>query len=426
MNERVVITGIGCISAGANNIPEFLNLLKSGKSVITKIDELEKNNFGCQIGGIPDTDSTEFSKFIDDHNLKHAGMVTKLTSYAAMETWKDAGLENPEKDSKIDYDTGCIIGSINGNIDIYTFHIHPLVFPIRSKKLRSIHIEQAAFNAPSVTIAGLLALGNMVSSNSSACSSSTESIILGYERIMAGRANRMIVGGCDCFNLVSWAGSDSLGLVTKEYNQYPQKAICSLSQNASGTVLGAGAGVIILESLNSARKRGAKIYAELLGGITNCGAQRNGGSMTIPNPISLKKCIGDTIDYCKINRNNIDLVSGHLNSTPVDFIEIDSWVRVLKRHGKNFPFINAIKSYIGYCLGAEGVLDTIAAALELKYQFIFPNLNSRPIHESILKLIDKEKIPEKLIEDYPLNYVIKGSFGFGDVNACIILKKYFE
>lgn len=425
MKTRVVITGLGCITAGSDNIKEFLDLLKSEESAISRVDALVNNDFNCQIGGIPCKESQNFVDTINANNLKFAGDATKFFVHSGIQAWIDSGLHIPSRESSdVDYNSGCIIGSVYGNIDLYTDDFIKLLQTSKPKKLRSTVVEQMSFSAPSATLAGILALGNLVMSNSCACSSSTESILQCYERIKSGKAIRMIAGGTEAFSLNAWSMAESLGLSTTAFNYDPQKGSCALSMNASGTVPGAGAGAIVLESYETAVKRGANIYAEILGGISICGGQRSGGSMYTPNPIALKKCIEATLNNTRVKTNEIDLISGHLNSTNFDLLEINTWTKALKRKAKDFPYINAIKSYVGYTIGAEGILEIIVAALELKNQFIAPNLNSRPLHEYILNLVDEERIPEGIIYDYPLNYVIKGSFGFGDVNTCIILKRF--
>ena len=196
-----------------------------------------------------------------------------------------------------------------------------------------------------------------------------------------------------------------------------------MSAEASGFVPGSGAGALVLESLESAINRKATIYAEVLGGNINSGGQRNGGTMTAPNSEAVQKCIMDALKDANIKGTEIDAINGHLTATVKDSTEIENWTKALGRKGKEFPVINSLKSMVGHCLAASASIENVATVLQLKHQFVFPNLNCEVIHPEILKLISKEKIPTKRVAK-KLNIIAKASFGFGDVNGCVIFKKY--
>jgi 3-oxoacyl-(acyl-carrier-protein) synthase len=198
-----------------------------------------------------------------------------------------------------------------------------------------------------------------------------------------------------------------------------------MSASASGFVPGSGAGAFLIESLESAKERGAEIYAEILGGSVNSGGQRNGGTMTAPNPEAVQHCIRNAIMHAGIDSREIDVINGHLTATTKDSLEIENWTAALERGGRDFPYINSLKSMVGHCLAASGSVESIATVLQLKEQFVFPNLNCEDVHPEILKLIDEERIPKKSM-DIPLDIAVKASFGFGDVNACVVFKSYSE
>jgi len=185
----------------------------------------------------------------------------------------------------------------------------------------------------------------------------------------------------------------------------------------------AGAGILILEEYNTAINRGAKIYGEIIGTALNSGGQRNGGTMQAPGSIGVQKCISEAIKNARINRNDIDLICGHLSSTMADPLEIKNWTEVLQLKGELFPFVNSLKSITGHGLGAAGILEIIAAFVQLDQQFIHPSLNCEDIHPEISKLISPQKIPIKYIDDVNLNIIAKASFGFGDLNSCVIISK---
>jgi len=178
-----------------------------------------------------------------------------------------------------------------------------------------------------------------------------------------------------------------------------------------------------LEDLETALARGAKIYAEVLGGNLNSGGQRGQGTMTAPNPVAVQKCIKSGMENAGIHPNEIDAINGHLTATSKDSLEIQNWSEALDRRGADFPYINSLKSMVGHCLSGAGSVESVASVLQLHRGFIFPNINCEDLHPDITAFIDASRIPQELIEK-DLNIIAKASFGFGDVNGCIIFKKY--
>ena len=194
-----------------------------------------------------------------------------------------------------------------------------------------------------------------------------------------------------------------------------------MSASASGFVPGSGAGALMLESLDSATRRGAKIYAEVLGGHVNSGGQRNGGSMTAPNSGAVQRCIQEAIKEAGIHQDEIEYINGHLTATAKDPVEIENWCKALGRRGANFPYINSTKSLVGHCLAASGSVESVVAIIQLDQGFIGPSINCEDFHPEIESMIPKDRVPDTCIE-VPLKTVAKASFGFGDVNACVIFR----
>jgi 3-oxoacyl-(acyl-carrier-protein) synthase len=225
--------------------------------------------------------------------------------------------------------------------------------------------------------------------------------------------------------LYSWGGFDAMRVMTYKHNESPEEGSRPMSKTASGFVPGSGGGALVLESLESAVERKATIYAEVLGGNVNSGGQRNGGSLTAPNAEAVQKCIADSIIDANISSSEIDAINGHLTATSKDALEIENWTKALNRKGDTFPYINSLKSQVGHCLAASGAIESVASVLQIKEQFIFPNINCEDAHPEILDLISEDKIVTKSIQK-EINIVAKASFGFGDVNACVIFKKYSE
>ena len=274
----------------------------------------------------------------------------------------------------------------------------------------------------SAYLGGMIGAGNIVTTNSSACTTGTEAILLGYDRIVSGKAKQMLCGSTSDDGPYIWSGFDAIKVMNYKNNDDPEKASRPMSSSASGFVPGSGAGAFLLESLESAQKRGAKIYAEVLGGSINSGGQRSEGSMTAANNVAVQKCIISALQDANIKASEIDYINGHLTATTKDSVEIKNWCEALNRKGDDFPFINSLKSMTGHCLTASGSIEAVATILQLQENYIFPNINCEDLSPEITSLIAAQKIPRKKI-NIPLKTVAKASFGFGDVNACVIFRK---
>lgn len=423
--KRVVITGMGVVSPVGTGIGIFCDSIKKGISGIKFIPELINFNFNCQIGGIPETCHSSFLPILEKYNLADSGSTVLYACLAGLEAWENARLQLPEYDSlKTDTETGIIIGSSFGSMDIIGNKLVPLVKEGKLKKISSRMVEQLLFSSSSAYLSGILGSGNFSTSNSNACATGTEAIILGFDHIRNGKARRMVVGGTEGYSPYYWAIFDALRVTATKYNDVPEKGCRPMSATACGMVPSAGAGVLVLEELESALSRNAPIFAEIAGGFLNSGGQRNGGTMTSPNPTGVIQCINEALADAKIGSGEINSIEGHLSSTMADPLEIKNWTIALKRHKNDFPYINSLKSMTGHCLGAAGAIETIAAVLEIKNQFIHPSINCEDVHPEIAELIDVGKIPSSVIENINIQYIAKTSFGFGDFNACLILKKY--
>lgn len=423
MNKRVVITGMGVVSSIGSNLDEFKASVYDIKSGITYLENLEKYGFGCRLAGIPDEKSSNYYPYIEKYKLSDAAKIIIYGVIAGLEAWCNGGLVIPEPNKgETDYDTGCIIGSGIGSPDIYHNKIIPYTNDRKIKYLKSCIVEKSMLSGISANLGWILGLGNQLSFNSSACATGLESIIMAYDRIKAGKATRMLAGASEADFVYMWATFDAMHVLTRKNETQPAKASCPMSAEASGFVPGAGAGVLLIEEYESALKRNARIYAEILAGNINSGGQRNNGTMTIPNTEGVIRCITQTILESGIDKNEIDYISGHLSSTIADPLEVKNWSDALNRQGLNFPYINSLKSLTGHCIGATGAIETIAAVLQLYHGFIHGNLNAENIHSEIEKIVDKTKIPLKTF-DFDFNTLIKASFGFGDVNSCVIIKK---
>ncbi|WP_282042086.1 beta-ketoacyl-[acyl-carrier-protein] synthase family protein [Winogradskyella flava] len=422
MKHRVVITGLGVVAPNAVGVSDFIEALKQDKSGITFHQELADLNFSCQIGGIPNVSDELKSKYFTDLQLR--GFNSSGILYgciAGIDAWKDAGFDtNPQ--SKLDYDTGLIFGTGTSGVEKFREAIYKLDDG-NVRRLGSTVVLQTMASGVSAYLSGMLGLGNQVTTNSSACTTGTEAVLMGYDRIKYGKAKRMLVGSCSDHGPYVWGGFDAMRVMTYKHNDNPENGSRPMSTSASGFVPGSGAGALVLESLESALARGATIYAEVLGGEVNSGGQRQGGTLTAPNPEAVKRCIKNALKNSEIDSNEIDVINGHLTATSKDTLEIENWTKALEREHSDFPYINSTKSLIGHCLAAAGAIECVASVIQLKEQFIAPNGNCEDLHPDIENLIDSSCIPTEKI-DMKFDVIAKASFGFGDVNACVLFKRF--
>ncbi len=420
--KRVVITGLGVVSPNGVGVEAFLDAIKNGISGIEHDLELERLQFSCQISATPkiSTDlSLQYFSELELRNFNATGILYGVI--AGIDAWKDAGLPT-ENNENPDWDSGTIFGTGTSGIEKFRESIYK-IDELQTRKLGSTAVAQTMNSGVSAYLGGKLGLGNQVTTNSSACITGTESILMAFDRIKSGQAKRMLAGSTSDSGPYIWGGFDAMKVCTFKHNQQPTKGSRPMSFSASGFVPGAGAGALVLEDLETALARGAKIYAEVLGGNINSGGQRGSGTMTAPNPIAVQKCITSAMKNANVSAHEIDTINGHLTATSKDSLEIENWTKALGRVGANFPKINSLKSMIGHCLSAAGSIESVATVLEVHHDFVFPNLNCDDLHPEIISKIDVQSIPQKLIHT-KIDVAIKASFGFGDVNSCVVFRKY--
>ena len=422
MNNRVVITGLGVCAPNGITISNFTASLKSGISGINFQKDLADLEFGCQIAGKPNVTDEHLQHYFTPlqlRNLNSSGIIYGVI--AGTDAWKDANLPIETNESP-DWDNGIIFGTGILGVDQFREAIH-LIDAKNTRRLRSTSVMQTMASGISAYLGGILGCGNQVTTNSSACTTGTEGVLMAYERIKNGKAKIILTGSCSDSGPYVWGGFDAMRVLPRKYNDNPTVASRPMSASASGFVPGSGAGALVLESLEHAIDRGAKIYAEVLGGNINSGGQRGEGSMTAPNSEAVQRCIINAIDDAKINKNDVDAINGHLTATTKDALEIENWSKALERTGENFPYINSFKGIFGHCLAAAGSIETVASILQFKESVVFGNINCEDLHLDIKKNVAEEKIPLKTIK-YKPQIIAKASFGFGDVNACAIFKSF--
>ena len=422
MDRRIVVTGMGVCSPIGNDLDSFSRALHKGTCGIRFQPELAELKFGCQIAGSPVIKEENLNNYFTNlelRDLKATGLIYGVM--AGCDAWKDAGLVPGAEDGP-DWDSGIIFGAGILGVDKFRDAIYK-VDDQQVRRLGSTTVIQTMASGISAYLGGKLGCGNQVTTNSSACTTGTEGLIMAYDRIQANKAERILVGSASDSGPYVWGGFDAMRILPRKYNSDPGKASRPMSATASGFVPGSGAGALVVESLESALNRGARIYAEILGGFVNSGGHRNGGSMTAPNSKAVQNCIYNAVASSGVKAEDIDAINGHLTATSKDPVEIQNWSTALGLRGSSFPFVNAFKGHIGHCLAAGGTLESVGSILQFRDEMIFGNINSEDLHPDISAIIDPEKVPQNSVAHIP-KIIAKASFGFGDVNACIIFSHY--
>lgn len=413
---------MGVCAPNAVGLEPFAKALREGTSGIQFFEELKTLNFGCQIAGKPILKEEHINKYFTPlqlRGLNASGLVFGVI--AGVDAWEDAKLSKGVE-SEPDWDSGIIFGTGILGVDKFRESIY-LVDEGNTRRLGSTSVIQTMASGISAYLGGILGCGNQVTTNSSACTTGTEGLLMAYDRIMTGKAERVLTGSCNDSGPYIWGGFDAMRILPRKYNDNPTQASRPMSATASGFVPGSGAGALVLESLESAETRGAKIYAEVLGGAVNSGGQRNGGTMTAPNSKAVQRCITEALQHSGVDPSQVDAINGHLTATAKDPVEIKNWSTALKLAGADFPMINSFKGMVGHCLAAAGSIECVGTVLQIDHGEIYGNVNCEDLHPEIKNVIGSACVPTKT-RDLAPNIIAKASFGFGDVNACVIFKAF--
>jgi 3-oxoacyl-(acyl-carrier-protein) synthase len=418
--KRVVVTGMGAVAPNGVGLEAFFTAMREGTSGVQFDPDLQRLGFSCQVSAKPlvtEDLSLQYFSELELRQFDASGILYGVM--AGVDAWNDAGMHPGDAP---DYDSGTIFGSGTSGIGKFRESIYR-IDEGQVRRLGSSAVAQTMNSGVSAYIAGKIGLGNQVTSNSSACTTGTESVLMAFERIRNGHALRIIAGSTGDSGPYIWGGFDAMRVCTWKHNGEPEKASRPMSASASGFVPGSGAGALVLEELESALARGVRIYGEVLGGSVNSGGQRGQGSMTAPNPEAVQRCIREAVLHSGVSPSEIDLINGHLTATSKDALEIRNWSAALGLAGNDFPAVQSTKSLIGHCLTGAGSLECVASVLQLKRDIIFPTVNCEDLHEDIQKTIGQDCINMHFIEK-TVKKVAKASFGFGDVNACVIFGAY--
>ncbi|MEO1575316.1 MAG: beta-ketoacyl-[acyl-carrier-protein] synthase family protein [Pseudomonadota bacterium] len=419
--QRVVITGLGVVAPNAVGLDAYERALRDGVSGIRFIEQMAELKFACQVAGAPQGVDEIKGDYLSAEDLLAMNRSMTFAAIAGIDCWRDAGLDPVTADTPTDFDTGAILGTGIGGMDTIVEKLVPKVNAGRVRRLGSTLVEQIMASSVSAKLGGLLALGGQVTTNSSACTTGTEAIVDAFLTLRGGRGKRMLAGGAEADSVYIWSGFDAMRVLNRKSNDAPDAASRPMSATAAGFVPGSGCGALMLETLDSAQARDARIYAEVIGGHVNSGGHRNGGSMTAPNPDGVVRCIRTAMHQAGITSDQVDAINGHLTATFADPHELANWQHALDLPADALPPVNATKSMIGHALGAAGGLECVASVLQLHKGFLHGSLNCEDLHPDI------EKYSGSVVREtraFDGNILAKSSFGFGDVNGCVLFKKW--
>jgi len=401
--KRVVITGLGIVSCLGNNQSEVYDSLLNSKSGIGFSEEYKKYNFKSQVCGIP---KIKIEEHIDRKIIRFMGEGSAYNYIAMKEAVSDSNLEEKDISNEM---TGIIMGSGGPSVK-NVVHAVDSTREVGPKKMGPFVVPRTMASTVSATLAVPFKIKGVNYSISSACATSGHCIGNGMELIQSGKQKIIFAGGGEEVHWAMSAMFDAMTALSSKYNDSPETASRPYDKSRDGFVIAGGAGVLVLEELDHAKNRGAKIYAEL----TGYGATSDGYDMVAPSGEGAVRCMKMSL---KTARNKIDYINTHGTSTPIgDITELRS---VKEAFGDKIPKISSTKSLTGHPLGAASVHEAIYCLIMMKNNFIAASANITEMDEEAKKF----PIVTKVEKNVTLNSVMSNSFGFGGTNATLIFEK---
>ena len=407
MTRRVVITGIGIISCIGNTQDEVLASLKAGKSGISFAPEYAEMGFRSQIHGKPAIDLAEA---IDKRLWRFMGDAAGYVHLSMEQAIKDAGLEEADVSNER---TGIIVGS-GGPSTRAQVLAADTAREKGPKRVGPFAVPKAMCSTTSATASTNFKIKGVNYTISSACSTSAHCIGNAAELIQWGKQDIMFAGGGEELDWTLSVLFDAMGAMSSKYNETPEKAARAYDANRDGFVISGGGGIVVLEELEHAKARGAKIYGE----VTGYGATSDGYDMVAPSGEGGKRAMLKALETVK---TPVTYINTHGTSTPVgDIGELDAIREVFA--GKNIPHISATKSMTGHSLGATGVQEAIYSLLMMKHDFVAPSINIETLDERAAGL----PIAQTRVDNVSHETILSNSFGFGGTNCTLAIGKYKE
>ena len=404
--KRVVVTGLGIVSSIGNNKAEVTESLKQAKSGLAFSEEYAEMGFRSHVFG-PLNINTE--ELIDRKIRRFMGDAAAYSYIAMQQAIEDAGLD----EAQISHiNTGLITGSGGASTE-NTVAAADILRSKGSKKVGPYMVPRTMGSTTSACLATAYKIKGVSYSISSACSTSAHCIGNAYELIQMGKQTMMFAGGGEELHWSLSVLFDAMGALSSKYNATPQTASRAYDANRDGFVISGGGGILVLEELEHAKARGAKIYAELVG----YGATSDGYDMVQPSGEGAMRCMKQALQTVSAP---VDYINAHGTSTPVgDIKELEAITEVF---GSEVPVISSTKSLTGHALGAAGVNEAIYSLLMLEQDFICESANI----EQLDPAAEGMPIARQRKDNANLNTVMSNSFGFGGTNACLVFQRFSQ
>jgi 3-oxoacyl-[acyl-carrier-protein] synthase-1 len=395
---------MGIVSSIGNSTQEVLASLREAKSGITRADRFAELGFRCQVQGMPSLNPEDM---VDRRAMRFHGGGTAWNHVAMDQAIRDSGLEPNEVSNER---TGVIMGS-GGPSTRSIVEAADITREKGPKRVGPFAVPKAMSSTASATMATFFKIKGVNYSISSACATSNHCIGNAYEMIQWGKQDVMFAGGCEELDWTLSVMFDAMGAMSSKFNQTPATASRAYDKNRDGFVIAGGAGVLVLEELDHAKARGAKIYGEIVG----YGATSDGYDMVAPSGEGAIRCMQQALATI---HNPIDYINPHATSTPVgDEKEIEAIRAVF---GDKIPPISATKSLTGHSLGATGVQEAIYCLLMMQNGFICESAHI----DEIDPLFADIPIVRNRVDDATLDTVLSNSFGFGGTNATLVFQRH--
>ena len=403
--RRVVVTGMGVVSPIGNNVAEVTESLWTGKSGIVFCEDYAEMGFRSHVHGKPKIDMDEM---IDRKIRRFMGDGSAYNYVAMREAIEDAGLAESEVKHER---TGLVMGS-GGPSTSALVSAADVTRDRGPKRIGPYAVPKSMCSTNSANMSTAFGMRGLSYSISSACATSAHCIGNGAELIQWGKQDVVFAGGGEEVDWTLSALFDAMGALSSKYNDMPEKSSRPFDVNRDGFVIAGGAGVLVLEELERAKARGAKIYAELVG----YGATSDGVDMVAPSGEGGQRCM--RMATTGLGNTTVDYINAHGTSTPVgDMIELNSIQEVFGAHR---PKISSTKSLTGHSQGATGVHEAVYSLIMLDNDFIAASAN---IEEMDPEVGDANVVTER-VDDAGLNCVLSNSFGFGGTNASLAFSRY--
>lgn len=406
--RRVVVTGLGIVSSIGNDATQVLASLKAGKSGITANEDMKEYGFRSQVAGAVKLDIKEH---VDKRVLRFMGPGAAYGYLAMQQAIADAGLSDSEV---VHPRTGLIAGS-GGPSTSSMFAAHQTVLSSGSpKRIGPFAVPKCMSSTISANLSTAFRIKGVNYSITSACSTSLHCIGNAAEQIAMGKQDVMFAGGAEELDWTLSCLFDAMGAMSSKYNDQPEKASRAFDANRDGFVISGGGGIVVLEELEHAKARGAKIYAE----VTGYAATSDGHDMVAPSGEGGERAMRLALETLRDGRR-VGYINAHGTSTPVGDVGEVQAVRRVFGEGSTPP-ISSTKSMTGHSQGATGAQEAIYCLLMLQNDFIAPSINV----ETLDPAIHDGEIATRLVENAGLDTVMTNSFGFGGTNGSMLLSRY--